>query len=84
MPRVVKKISAAGAADLQFSTREGGTMRVAAYFQRLMGRPLQFPDLPCVEVGSGALIPIELCVVPPGQIMRKQVPVSIFYVVNGD
>jgi len=27
-----------------------------------------------VEVGSGALIPLELCQVPPGQIMRKQVP----------
>lgn len=26
------------------------------------------------QVGSGALIPLELCHVPPGQIMRKQVP----------
>jgi hypothetical protein len=26
------------------------------------------------QVGSGALIPMELCMVPPGQIMRKQVP----------
>lgn len=26
------------------------------------------------QVGSGALIPLELCMVPPGQIMRKQVP----------
>ena len=25
-------------------------------------------------MGSGALIPLELCIVPPGQIMRKQVP----------
>ena len=25
-------------------------------------------------MGSGALIPLELCMVPPGQIMRKQVP----------
>ena len=76
-PRVVKKISPASAADLQFNTREGGTMLVAQYFQRVLGRPLQHPDLPCVEVGSGALIPIELCVVPEGQIMRKQVPVSV-------
>lgn len=30
---------------------------------------------PCLfQVGSGALIPLELCTVPPGQIMRKQVP----------
>jgi eukaryotic translation initiation factor 2C len=26
------------------------------------------------QVGSGAMIPLELCKVPPGQIMRKQVP----------
>jgi eukaryotic translation initiation factor 2C len=26
------------------------------------------------QVGSGALIPLELCTVPAGQIMRKQVP----------
>lgn len=26
------------------------------------------------KVGSGALIPLEMCYVPPGQIMRKQVP----------
>ena len=49
-------------------------MTVADYFQRLTNRPLRYPDLPCVEVGSGALLPIELCEVPPGQIMRKQVP----------
>ncbi|KAI5124926.1 hypothetical protein M0805_007353 [Coniferiporia weirii] len=73
-PRVVKKLSFAGASDLQFKTRDGGTMRVADYFKRITGSPLKYPDLPCVEVGSGALLPLELCVVPPGQIMRKQVP----------
>jgi len=26
------------------------------------------------QVGNGALIPLEVCEVPPGQIMRKQVP----------
>lgn len=74
LPRVVKKISPKGAADLEFKLREGGTMTVAAYFRGVMNRPLQYPDLPCVEVGSGALIPLELCTVPEGQIMRKQVP----------
>lgn len=77
MPRVVKKISAKGAADLEFRMREGGTMTVAAYFKGVMNKPLQFPDLPCVEVGSGALIPLELCTVPEGQIMRKQVPAEL-------
>lgn len=73
-PRVVKKLSAAGAADLRFTMREGGTLTVAQYFHQAFNRALRFPELPCVEVGSGALLPLELCVVPPGQIMRKQVP----------
>lgn len=49
-------------------------MRVSDYFVQTLNKKLQYPDLPCVEVGSGALLPIELCHVPPGQIMRKQVP----------
>ncbi|RDB22690.1 Protein argonaute-2 [Hypsizygus marmoreus] len=73
-PRVVKKLSSAGANALTFTMREGGTMSVAEYFQRTQNRKLQFPFVICVEVGSGALIPLELCTVPPGQIMRKQVP----------
>ncbi|KAI6034268.1 argonaute-like protein [Pisolithus microcarpus] len=60
-PRVVKKLN-------------GKTMTVAQYFRELLNRPLRFPDNICVEVGNGALIPVELCVVPKGQIMRKQVP----------
>ncbi|KAF8206540.1 hypothetical protein K438DRAFT_1963560 [Mycena galopus ATCC 62051] len=37
-------------------------------------KPLQFPDVICTEVGSGALIPLELYDVPPGELMRKPVP----------
>ncbi|EGO01883.1 hypothetical protein SERLA73DRAFT_177463 [Serpula lacrymans var. lacrymans S7.3] len=73
-PRVVKKLSSAGASDLTFTMREGGSMTVAQYFRQVLNRPLQFPDVLCIEVGSGALIPLELCTVPEGQIMRKQVP----------
>ncbi|KAK7695892.1 hypothetical protein QCA50_000531 [Cerrena zonata] len=73
-PRVVKKISAMGASSLTFTLREGGTLTVAQYFQRTYNRPLAYPDVLCVEVGNGALIPMELCTVVEGQIMRKQVP----------
>jgi eukaryotic translation initiation factor 2C len=73
-PRVVKKLSSAGASDLSFTMRDGTTMTVAQYFQKLLNRPLRFPGNICVEVGTGALLPLELCTVPPGQIMRKQVP----------
>lgn len=73
-PRVVKKLSSAGAADLSFTLRDGTSRTVAQYFQTILNRPLRFPNNLCIEVGSGALIPVELCTVPPGQIMRKQVP----------
>ena len=75
-PRVVKKLTQEGANRLFFKTREGASLSVAKYFQNLTGTPLKFPEIICVEVGSGALIPVELCTVIPGQIMRKQVPVS--------
>ncbi|KAJ7754236.1 argonaute-like protein [Mycena maculata] len=73
-PRVIKKLSSAGASSLTFQMREGQTMTVADYFRSTQNKPLQFPDVICAEVGSGALIPLELCIVPPGQLMRKQVP----------
>ncbi len=73
-PRVVKKVTNAGAADLTFRLREGQQMTVAEYFRVTYNKRLTFPNLPCVEVGSGALLPLELCKVEEGQIMRKQVP----------
>lgn len=73
-PRVVKKVTTAGANQITFELREGGQMTVAEYFRRVQNRPLQFPDVVCVEVGTGAKLPLEVCIVPPGQIMRKQLP----------
>ncbi|KAJ7135279.1 argonaute-like protein, partial [Mycena crocata] len=74
IPRVIRKLSTAGASSLTFQMREGTTITVADYFQSTQNKPLQFPDVICCEVGSGALIPLELCMVSPGQLMRKQVP----------
>ncbi|GJE84216.1 argonaute-like protein [Phanerochaete sordida] len=77
-PRAVRRLTIHGASREEFELRlENGSTRrvtVADYFQRTCNRPLRFPDVLCVEVGNGAKIPLELCVVPPGQIMRKQVP----------
>ncbi|PSS05393.1 hypothetical protein PHLCEN_2v3882 [Hermanssonia centrifuga] len=73
-PRTIKKLSSAGANQMSFTMREGGTLTVAQYFQRTHNRALRFPDLLCVEVGNGALIPLEMCKITEGQIMRKQVP----------
>lgn len=50
-PRVVKKLSTAGANDLSFPLREGGTQTVAEYFRRVQNnQPLRFPNVLCVEV----------------------------------
>jgi eukaryotic translation initiation factor 2C len=50
-PRVVKKLSSAGAGDLTFKMREGGSLTVAEYFRRAQNNhPLKFPDVLCVEV----------------------------------
>lgn len=36
--------------------------------------PLRENNVFSSQTGSGALIPLEMCQVPPGQIMRKQIP----------
>jgi eukaryotic translation initiation factor 2C len=73
-PRVIKRLLMQGAKDLRFSLREGGTKSVAEYFLETYNLNLRYPDVLCVEVGNGAYIPMEICEVIPGQIMRKQVP----------
>ncbi|KAL1743740.1 Piwi domain-containing protein [Schizophyllum fasciatum] len=73
--RVLKKLTTVGAAQLSFTKRDGQRMTVAGHFQAL-GRRLKYPELVCAEVGNGALVPIELCDVPHGQLMRKQVPAN--------
>lgn len=50
-PRVVKKLSSAGAADLSFTLRDGTSKTVAQYFQTILNRPLRFPNNLCAEVG---------------------------------
>ena len=49
-PRVIKKLSNAGADSLTFSMREGGSMTVAQYYQRIQNKSLKYPDVICVEV----------------------------------
>jgi len=73
-PRVIKNLSRHGANQLFFEMNGHGRMSVAQYFQQHANRPLRFPQMLCVEVGSGALLPLELCAVPAGQIMRRQIP----------
>ncbi|KAG6851866.1 hypothetical protein C0991_005392, partial [Blastosporella zonata] len=73
-PRIIKKLSTAGANETRFDSGDGTMMTVADYFRLKANRPLRYPGLICVEVGSGALLPLEMCIVTPGQIMKKQLP----------
>lgn len=75
--RVVRKLSRQGASEVTFQDRDGHVRTVARYFQDASGRPLRYPALLCVEVGRGALIPLELCTVIPGQIVRKEIPEEV-------
>ena len=50
--RVIKKLNTTAAKNLRFTLREGGSMSVADYFHKTYNRPLQFPDIGCVEVDS--------------------------------
>jgi eukaryotic translation initiation factor 2C len=49
--RVIKRLTRGSARNEEFTLREGGKSTVAQHFQKIFNRPLQFPDLFCVEVG---------------------------------
>jgi len=72
---VIKKLSTTGASTTMFTMRDNTQpLSVANYFRLHANITLKFPDNICIETATGALIPIELCEVMPGQIMRKQIP----------
>ncbi|KAI0255719.1 Piwi domain-containing protein [Lactifluus subvellereus] len=73
-PRVVVGLSKMGARDLTLELGNGQQTTVADYFWTVLDRPLRFPDVICVELFNGALIPLELCQVIPGQKVRKRIP----------
>ncbi|KAF7327058.1 Argonaute-like protein [Mycena kentingensis (nom. inval.)] len=68
------KVKPAAARSRELTMRSGETMTVANYFKRESNASLRFPDVLCIEVGSGALIPLERCTVLPGQLFKKDFP----------
>ncbi|TEB08819.1 eukaryotic translation initiation factor 2C [Coprinellus micaceus] len=71
--RVVRGLSRVAANKIMFDNN-GRQMSVAQYFQQKLGRPLAHPNVLCAEVGKTAMVPLEVCTVPSGQIVRKQIP----------
>lgn len=74
-PLTIKKVTPEGAGRITFTMRDTNqVMNVAEYFKKTHNYTLKHPNIVCVEVGSGgAKIPLEICDVIPGQIMRKQI-----------
>lgn len=71
--RVVKKLSRKSACDIQFTTPKHVETNVVDHILQTYGTRIRYPNWICAEVGNGAFIPIELCHIKPGQIMRKQI-----------
>ncbi|TFK64153.1 argonaute-like protein [Pluteus cervinus] len=70
----IKRITKEGANALNFEIGPGRQITVANYFKSQANVQLQFPNLICVETPAGAFLPLELCDVPPGQLMKKEIP----------
>ncbi|KAK2460730.1 hypothetical protein APHAL10511_007200 [Amanita phalloides] len=73
---VIRGISRFGADKITFD-HNGTRTNVAQYFRQKFNRPLRYPDMVCVEIGKGAMFPLEFCTVPEGQIARRQVPPDV-------
>ncbi|KIP05771.1 hypothetical protein PHLGIDRAFT_36273 [Phlebiopsis gigantea 11061_1 CR5-6] len=74
-PRMITSLSRDGARQLSFTRQDGTSITVADYYRTTYNTTLRFPDVICAGVGTrGEYIPFELCFVPSGQIMRKEIP----------
>ena len=51
-PRPIQKLTPQGADTAMFTMRQGQSISVANYFRQELNKPLKYPQLICVEVGS--------------------------------
>lgn len=88
----VRGLSREGADKIIFD-HNGTKISVAQYFRQHLNQPLRFPSVICIEVlfrayfskflsqdpqvGKSAMYPLEFCIVPEGQIARRQVPPDV-------
>ncbi|KZT41885.1 Piwi-domain-containing protein [Sistotremastrum suecicum HHB10207 ss-3] len=54
--------------------KDGNEMTVQNYYHAVYDIQIQHPNIIAVHLQSGAVVPIELCVVVPGQMFRGQLP----------
>ncbi|EIW84641.1 argonaute-like protein [Coniophora puteana RWD-64-598 SS2] len=74
----IRGLSNVGASGIRFKLRDGQEKTVASYFRETYNTQLRYPDALCIKachlVGRDAMVPLELCTIPPGQILKKEVP----------
>ncbi|TFY68234.1 hypothetical protein EVJ58_g1134 [Rhodofomes roseus] len=71
-PRVIRGVTRAAASGYSFD-RNGQQITIVQYYLQAYNYTLRHPNIVCVEVGNkGDIIPIELCNVIPGQMIKKQ------------
>ncbi|KZT65768.1 argonaute-like protein [Daedalea quercina L-15889] len=76
-PRVIRGVTRAAAAGISFD-RNGQQITITQYYQQVYNYRLKHPGIVCVEVGNrGDIIPIELCQVLRGQLVKKQLSPEI-------
>jgi len=78
--RTIKGVTERGANQVTFyNDQEKRETTVADYFAKT-GRPLRFPNLPCINVGPSSskpvFIPPEMCATVPGQRRTKLTPMQ--------
>lgn len=64
------------ASEATFVDDDGKKMTVQQYFERVKGIRLQYPNHPCLHVGSkvrNIYLPLEFCEIPAGQATNKKV-----------
>ncbi|KAG8885867.1 hypothetical protein FRB97_009029 [Tulasnella sp. 331] len=73
-PRGIKRVLPTSAKLTTFKLGNGQEQTVQQYYETTYGKKLRFPDTVCIEVGSGAYLPMEICSIVGGQIRNSQPP----------
>ncbi|KAG8934335.1 hypothetical protein FRC01_003583 [Tulasnella sp. 417] len=72
-PRTLKFVLPTNSIETKF-TIEGKTQSVQQYYEATYKKSLNFPKIPCVQLTSGASLPMEICNVFEGQLRARSQP----------
>lgn len=75
-PRVVKRLTKAGANGLSFTTHEGENRTVAEHFQKVHNCRLQYPGIVCIEVRLKLRYQLAGCSILSDDVRSDLVPSS--------